>query len=110
NGHDGHREKRRMRAVAAGRLSIPPDPVARGGQNERREAERAERRGVDEQAREEAPDGAGNAAAEQGEPDERDEQDVRNGAEDMYLGEDRDLSNRRNEEQGGGLDAVAECH
>ena len=69
-----------------------------------------ERRGVDEEPGEEAADGAGDAAAEQGDRDERDEQDVGDGAEDVDLREDRDLGDRRDEEQGGGLDAVAERH
>ena len=99
-----------MRAVAAGRLAVAPDPVAGEGQDERREAERAERRGVDDEPREEAADGSGDAAAEQRDRDERDEQDVGDGAEDMSLREDRDLGDRCDEEQGGGLDAVAERH
>ena len=59
---------------------------------------------------EEAADGAGDAPAEQGERYERDEQDVGHGPEYVDLREDRDLYDRRDEEQGGGLDAVAEGH
>src|SRR5262249_39265459 len=77
---------------------------------QRGETERAESRRVDEEPREEAAHGADEAPAEQGERDERDQQDVWHGAEDMELREDRDLGDRRDEQQGGGLDAVADGH
>ena len=57
---------------------------------------------------EEAADGPDDAAAQQRDRDERDEQEVGDGAEDVHLREDRDLGDRRDEEQRGGLDAVAE--
>ena len=108
--HDGDREERRVRAVAAGRLAVAADPVARERQHERREAERAERGRVDDEPGEEAADRTDDAAAEQGDRDERDEQHVGHGAEDVDLREDRDLGDRCDEEQGGGLDAVADGH
>src|SRR5579862_63534 len=42
-------EDRRMETVACGRLAVTADPVARERQEQRREAERAERGGVDQQ-------------------------------------------------------------
>ena len=69
-----------------------------------------ERGRVDEQPGEEAAHRADDAAAQQRDRDERDEQHVGDGAEDVDLREDRDLDDRRDEEQGGGLDAVAEGH
>ena len=99
-----------MRAVAAGRLSVATDPVAGEREHERREPKRAERCRIDEEPCEEASDGARDAAAQQGERDERDEQKVGDGAEDVGLGEDRDLRNRRHKEQHGGLDAVEQAH
>jgi hypothetical protein len=110
DGHDGNREERGMRTVAARGLPVTPDPVAGERQHERREAHRAESRGVDEESREEAADGADDAAAQQSERHERDEQQVRHCAEDMELGEDRDLCDRRHEEQDGSLDAVNQAH
>ncbi len=99
-----------MRPVAAGRLAVASDPVAGERQHERGQTERAEGGRVDEEPCEEAADGTCDAPAEQGERHERDEQDVGHGPEDVDLGEDRDLNDRRDEEQGGGLDAVAEAH
>ena len=65
DGDDRDREVRRVRAVAAGRLPVPADPEAGEREDERREAERAERGGVDDQAGEEAADRAGDAAAQE---------------------------------------------
>ena len=56
------------------------------------------------------PKAPATTAAEQGERDERDQEHVGHCAEDVNLGEDRDLGDRRDEQQGGGLDAVAERH
>src|SRR5581483_10495369 len=69
-----------------------------------------ERGRVHDETREEASHCAREAAAEQSECDERDEEDVGNRSEDVDPREDRDLGDRRDEEQGGGLDAVAESH
>src|SRR5215475_4549314 len=99
-----------MRAVAAGRLSVSPDPVARERQHEGREPERPERGRVHEEPCEEASDGADDTAPEQRERDERDEEDVGDGPEYMELRENRNLGDRRHEEQGGGLRAVDERH
>ena len=47
HGDDGHREQRRVRAVAPGRLAVAADPEAGEGEQERREPERAELRDVE---------------------------------------------------------------
>ena len=102
--------ERRVRAVAAGGLAVPADPVARDRQHERRETELPERRGVDEQAGEEAADRAGDRAAQQRDCDEHHEQEVGDAAEDVHLREDRDLEDRRDEEEHRGLEAVEDAH
>ena len=99
-----------MPAVAAGRLAVAADPVAGDREHERRQAERAERRRVDDQAREEAAEGADDRAAQQRDGDERHEQKVRHASEDVHLREDRDLEDRRDEEEHRGLDAVEPVH
>src|SRR5256885_882813 len=83
--------------IAAGGRPAAPDPVARERQHERREPHRAHGGGVDREPGEEAAHGTGHAAPQQGERDERDQQDVGNGAEDVSLREDRDLGDRRGE-------------
>ena len=62
--HDGDREERRVRAVAAGRLAVAADPVAGEREQERGDAERPEVRRVDEQPGEEAADRAEDRAAQ----------------------------------------------
>ena len=110
HGDDRDRRERRVPAVASGRLAVAADPVAGDREHERREPEGAERRCVDEQAGEEAADRAEDRAAQQRDGDERDEQDVRHAAEHVHLREDRDLEDRRDEEQHRGLEAVDPVH
>ena len=88
-----------MRAVASGRLAVASDPVAGDREDERREPEPAERRGVDEQAGEEPGARADDGSAEQRDGNERHEQHVGDAVEDVYLREDRDLQDRRDEER-----------
>ena len=99
-----------MRAVAPGGLAVAADPVAGERQDERGEAELAERRRVDEQAGEEAARGADDRPAQQRHGDERHEQEVGHAAEHVDLREDRDLKDRRDEEQRRGLEAVDRRH
>ena len=110
HGDDGDRGERRVRAVAAGRLAVAPDPVAGERQHERRQPELAERRRVDEEAGEEAADRADDGAAQERDGDERHEHEIRHAAEHVHLREDRDLKDRRDEEQCRGLEAVDARH
>ena len=99
-----------MGAIASGRLAVAPDPVAGDRQHERRETEPAERRGVDEQPGEEASACADDRPAEERDGDEHHEQHIRHASEHVHLREDRDLHDRREEEERGGLDAVDDVH
>ena len=99
-----------MRAIASGRLAVAPDPVSGDRQHERRQAELAERRGVDEQPGEEAARRTDDRTAEKRDGDERHEQDVRHATEHVHLREDRHLHDRRDEEKRGGLEAVDDVH
>jgi hypothetical protein len=107
---DCDRRERRVRAVPPRRLAVTADPVAGDREHERRQPEVAERRGVDEQSGIEAADGAEDRAAQQRDGDERDKKDFRHAADHVHLREDRDLQNRRDEEQHRGLEAVDRVH
>ena len=107
---DRDREVRRVRAVSSGRLPITTDPEAGEREDERRQAERRERRGVDDQTGEETPERAGDAAAEERDRDERHEKQVRRRPEHVDLGEIRNLSHRRHEQQDGDLHAIPGTH
>src|SRR5437764_2257510 len=64
DGDDGDGDERRVAAVAAGRLAVAADPVAGDSQDERREPERAEVGGVDDEPGAEAAGGAEDGAAQ----------------------------------------------
>ena len=99
-----------MSAVAPGRLPVAADPEAREREDERGEPERPERGGVDDQAGEEAAGRAGDAAAQERDRHERHEKQVGRRSEHVDLGEDRDLSHRRHEQQDGDLHAIPGAH
>ena len=99
-----------MRAVAARRLAVAADPVAGDRQHERGQPELRERRGVDEQPAEETADRTEERAAQQRDGDERHEQQVGLAAEHARLREDRDLEDRRDEQEHRGLEAVDAGH
>ena len=66
DGDDDDGEQRRVRAVAAGRLAVAADPVPGERQQQRREAERLERRRVDERGPPKNPaDGTEERAAQE---------------------------------------------
>ena len=92
-----------MEAVAAGCLAVAADPVPGDRQQQRGDAEGGQRRGVDEQAREEAAGGAVDRAAQERDRDERQQHDVGVAAEDVDLVEDRHLQDGRDEDQQRGL-------
>ena len=110
HGYDGDRRERGMTPVATGRLAVPADPVAGDRQDERGQPELAERRRVDEQPGEEAADGADDGAAQQRHGHERHEHEVGHAAEHVHLSEDRDLEDRRDEQEHRGLEAVERVH
>ena len=110
HGDDGNRDERRVRAVAAGRLAVAPDPVAADREHERRQAERLEVGGVDEQAAEEAPRRAEDRAAQQCDGHDRHEEKVRHAAEDVDVREQRHLHDGDEEEQSSRLDDVEWVH
>src|SRR3954451_23518118 len=107
---DGDGHERRVRAVAAGGFAVAPDPVAADGEHERRQAERLEVRGVDEQPAEEAARGAEDRAAQQRDGNDRHEQQVRHAAEDVDARQQRNLHDGDEEEQSSRLDDVERVH
>src|SRR4029450_2777371 len=99
HGHDRDGQERRVRAVASRRLAVAPDPEPGEREQERREAERAEPRDVEQQARPEAGDRAEDRALRERDRDEGDEHEVGRAAEDSDLGHDRHLEDRHEEEE-----------
>src|SRR5205085_3879152 len=104
------REEGCVRAVAAGRLAVAADPVAREREQQGADAERAEVRGVDQEPAREAGDRPGDRAAEERDAEERDEQQVRRSVQDRHLGEDRGLEDRRQEDRDGHLRRIQAQH
>ena len=76
DGRGDGRDERRVGATPPRGLAVAAGPVAGEREQERREAERPERRDVDDQAGGEPGDRPGDGAAKQRDRDERDEQDV----------------------------------
>ena len=70
DGDDRDRQERRVRAVAARRLAVAADPVARDGEHESGQPELPERRDVDEDAAEEPAHRAEHRAAQERDGDE----------------------------------------
>ena len=95
---------------ATRRLAVAPSPVAGERQEQRGDAERLERRRVEDKAREEAAGGAEDRAAQERDRDERDEQDVRHAAEDRHGVEHGHLQDRDGEQEARSLGRVGCDH
>jgi hypothetical protein len=91
---DDDGEERRVRAVAARRLAVAAGPVPGDGEEQRADPDRPHVRDVEHEAADEARDGAGHRAAQEGDPEQRDEQHVRRAAEHLERREDRRLQQR----------------
>src|SRR5262249_33248992 len=90
----------RVEAVARGRLAVAADPESGDRQQQGREPERVQVRDVDEQAGPEPGDGTEDRAAEQGDREQDDEEQVRAAAERGVAAEDRDLHDHGDEQEG----------
>ena len=108
----GHEDgqQRRVAAVAAGRLAVAPGPVAGERVEQRRDAERVEREHVDEEAAEEAGDGADDRPAQQRDREQREQEHVGDAAGDVERREQRHLQQGRDEDDRGDDRALAEAH
>ena len=98
-----------MRPVAAGRLAIAADPVAGNRQKQRRDAERLQRRRVDDEPGAEARGRPEDRSAQERNGDEGDEHEVGRSVEDVDLREQRHLKDRGDEENRGAFRDVG-CH
>ena len=103
----GHGQERRVRAVAGGRLAVAAAPVADERQQQRRDAERPERRRVEQQAGPEAGRRADDRARQERDERDRDEDDVGAAAADLQRREDRELRQERHEDDAACLEQVA---
>src|SRR5919201_949536 len=96
---DADGDERCVRPVAPGRLAVAPDPVAGDREEKRRDAERVQVGRVDHEPRAESSDRAGDRPAQERDRDEGEQEQVRAPAEEGERGDDRDLDDRRDEQQ-----------
>jgi hypothetical protein len=107
HGDDRDRQHRRVRAITSRRLAVAARPVAGDGQEQGGEAERAEHAGVREQTDTEPGDRAEDCAAQQGDADEGDEDEVWVAAEDVDVRHHRQLNHDDEKQQPCGLRYVS---
>ena len=91
-------DERREATIAAGRLRVPARPEPGQREDERGDAERAERHEVDDEAAGEAEHRARDRAAQEPERDDDDEEKVGRAARDDERGDDHDLQQRGDED------------
>jgi hypothetical protein len=87
-GDHADRDEGGMRAVAAGRLAVPAGPVAGDREQQGRDAERLQVRGVEQQAAPEPRQGADDRAAQERDADDRHEQEIGRPVQDRHARED----------------------